>query len=173
MLWQGDLIANIKNLGFIEKLLEKLIAFLSQIEDPQDQTQKAFLLCTSAFVLFPHFCFNSIRFSLINLLLFSLVDEDSRTCFFHRIVFLPKSSSSTLFCVPSMVLWFEAMSAVNITNVTVLDNPDSFLTPFQFEIYYECLTPLKDGKNLIFSPFYSLFNIIVLLGLLLFSMLSN
>ncbi|KAF7822281.1 histone chaperone ASF1B-like [Senna tora] len=36
------------------------------------------------------------------------------------------------------------MSAVNITNVTVLDNPASFLTPFQFEISYECLTPLKD-----------------------------
>lgn len=37
------------------------------------------------------------------------------------------------------------MSAVNITNVTVLDNPASFLTPFQFEIAYECVTPLKDG----------------------------
>ncbi|KAL3813286.1 hypothetical protein ACJIZ3_014554 [Penstemon smallii] len=36
------------------------------------------------------------------------------------------------------------MSAVNITNVTVLDNPASFLTPFQFEISYECVTPLKD-----------------------------
>ncbi|KAJ7975784.1 histone chaperone ASF1B-like [Quillaja saponaria] len=36
------------------------------------------------------------------------------------------------------------MSAVNITNVTVLDNPASFLTPFQFEISYECSTPLKD-----------------------------
>ncbi|WVZ20403.1 hypothetical protein V8G54_007725 [Vigna mungo] len=36
------------------------------------------------------------------------------------------------------------MSAVNITNVTVLDNPASFLTPFQFEISYECLTALKD-----------------------------
>ncbi|XP_010552129.1 PREDICTED: histone chaperone ASF1B [Tarenaya hassleriana] len=36
------------------------------------------------------------------------------------------------------------MSAVNITNVTVLDNPAPFLTPFQFEISYECLTPLKD-----------------------------
>ncbi|GKV16706.1 hypothetical protein SLEP1_g27308 [Rubroshorea leprosula] len=36
------------------------------------------------------------------------------------------------------------MSAVNITNVTVLDNPASFLAPFQFEISYECLTPLKD-----------------------------
>lgn len=40
---------------------------------------------------------------------------------------------------------FKAMSAVSITNVTVLDNPASFLTPFQFEISYECLTPLKDG----------------------------
>lgn len=36
------------------------------------------------------------------------------------------------------------MSAVNITNVSVLDNPASFLTPFQFEISYECLTPLQD-----------------------------
>ncbi|KAF3443460.1 hypothetical protein FNV43_RR14012 [Rhamnella rubrinervis] len=41
-------------------------------------------------------------------------------------------------------LKFKAMSAVSITNVTVLDNPASFLTPFQFEISYECLTPLKD-----------------------------
>nr|DAD31948.1 TPA_asm: hypothetical protein HUJ06_010799 [Nelumbo nucifera] len=37
------------------------------------------------------------------------------------------------------------MSAVNITNVTVLDNPAPFLNPFQFEITYECLIPLKDG----------------------------
>ncbi|PNY04833.1 histone chaperone ASF1B [Trifolium pratense] len=36
------------------------------------------------------------------------------------------------------------MSAVNITNVTVLDNPASFLNPFQFEISYECLAALKD-----------------------------
>ncbi|GLU04676.1 hypothetical protein SLE2022_218130 [Rubroshorea leprosula] len=36
------------------------------------------------------------------------------------------------------------MSAVNITNVTLLGNPSSFLNPFQFEISYECLTPLKD-----------------------------
>lgn len=40
------------------------------------------------------------------------------------------------------------MSAVNITNVTVLDNPAAFLNPFQFEISYECLTPLKDGNLL-------------------------
>ncbi|KAF5180936.1 Histone chaperone asf1 [Thalictrum thalictroides] len=36
------------------------------------------------------------------------------------------------------------MSAVNITNVTVLDNPAAFLNSFQFEISYECLIPLKD-----------------------------
>ncbi|RWW29614.1 hypothetical protein GW17_00005853 [Ensete ventricosum] len=36
------------------------------------------------------------------------------------------------------------MSAVNITNVTVLDNPTAFLSPFQFEISYECLIPLED-----------------------------
>ncbi|XP_047309137.1 probable histone chaperone ASF1A [Impatiens glandulifera] len=36
------------------------------------------------------------------------------------------------------------MSAVNITNVTVLDNPAPFLHPFQFEISYECLVSLKD-----------------------------
>ncbi|GAY43821.1 hypothetical protein CUMW_077530 [Citrus unshiu] len=36
------------------------------------------------------------------------------------------------------------MSTVNIANVTVLDNPAPFLSPFQFEISYECVTPLKD-----------------------------
>lgn len=40
------------------------------------------------------------------------------------------------------------MSAVNITNVTVLDNPTAFLSPFQFEISYECLVPLEDGMVL-------------------------
>ncbi|KAL8487182.1 hypothetical protein ACS0TY_023279 [Phlomoides rotata] len=36
------------------------------------------------------------------------------------------------------------MSAVNINDVTVLDNPAPFVNPFQFEISYECLTPLED-----------------------------
>ncbi|XP_051144476.1 probable histone chaperone ASF1A [Andrographis paniculata] len=36
------------------------------------------------------------------------------------------------------------MSAVNIKDVTVLSNPAPFLDPFQFEISYECLAPLKD-----------------------------
>jgi hypothetical protein len=39
------------------------------------------------------------------------------------------------------------MSAVNITNVAVLDNPTAFLNPFQFEISYECLVPLDDGTD--------------------------
>ncbi|KAJ9548962.1 hypothetical protein OSB04_021505 [Centaurea solstitialis] len=38
------------------------------------------------------------------------------------------------------------MSAVNLTNVTVLSNPAPFLSPFRFEISYECLLPLKDGR---------------------------
>ncbi|CAL5326033.1 unnamed protein product [Camellia sinensis] len=46
------------------------------------------------------------------------------------------------------------MSAVNITNVTVLGNPSSFLTPFQFEISYECVTPLKDGKDIEWKLIY-------------------
>ncbi|KAF8378655.1 hypothetical protein HHK36_030004 [Tetracentron sinense] len=45
------------------------------------------------------------------------------------------------------------MSAVNLTNVTVLDNPAAFLNPFQFEISYECLIPLKDGMILFFYVF--------------------
>ncbi|KAG7586033.1 Histone chaperone ASF1-like superfamily [Arabidopsis thaliana x Arabidopsis arenosa] len=36
------------------------------------------------------------------------------------------------------------MSAINITNVDVLDNPAPFVSPFQFEISYECLNSLKD-----------------------------
>eukprot|EP01018_Ginkgo_biloba_P014947 Gb_02216 [translate_table: standard] len=35
------------------------------------------------------------------------------------------------------------MNCVNITNVTVMDNPAMFMNPFQFEISYECLVPLK------------------------------
>ncbi|KAG9129740.1 hypothetical protein Leryth_015441 [Lithospermum erythrorhizon] len=36
------------------------------------------------------------------------------------------------------------MSAVNITNVSVLDNPSSFTCPFRFEISYECVSSLND-----------------------------
>ncbi|GLJ37577.1 hypothetical protein SUGI_0763820 [Cryptomeria japonica] len=36
------------------------------------------------------------------------------------------------------------MSAVRLTNITVVDNPIAFLISFQFEISYECLAPLKE-----------------------------
>jgi len=39
------------------------------------------------------------------------------------------------------------MSQVNISNVVVLDNPSPFNNPFQFEITFECLEHLNDGKN--------------------------
>ena len=42
----------------------------------------------------------------------------------------------------------RTMSAVNVTNVSVLDNPSMFLNPFQFEIAYECLIPLSEGQFL-------------------------
>ncbi|KAL0924184.1 hypothetical protein M5K25_004994 [Dendrobium thyrsiflorum] len=48
------------------------------------------------------------------------------------------------------------MSAVNITNVAVLDNPAAFLNPFQFEISYECLVPLTDGADIIRYVFFFL-----------------
>ena len=38
------------------------------------------------------------------------------------------------------------MSAINVMNVMVLDNPSMFLNPLQFDISYECLVPLKDGQ---------------------------
>merc|ERR1711916_83169 len=34
--------------------------------------------------------------------------------------------------------------SVDITNVTVLDNPTSFTNPMQFEITFECVAPLSD-----------------------------
>lgn len=38
------------------------------------------------------------------------------------------------------------MSAINITSVSVLDNPSYFINPLQLEIQYECLYPLQHGK---------------------------
>lgn len=37
------------------------------------------------------------------------------------------------------------MAHVNVTHVTVLDNPTSFMNPFQFEICFECFYPIPDG----------------------------
>merc|ERR1712093_706228 len=38
----------------------------------------------------------------------------------------------------------STMSSVNITNVQVLDNPAKWPAPLQFEITFECLTPLQE-----------------------------
>lgn len=40
------------------------------------------------------------------------------------------------------------MALVNITNVMVMDNPTSYLNPFQFEVTFECLQELQDGKSI-------------------------
>ena len=37
------------------------------------------------------------------------------------------------------------MSAINLTNVVVLDNPTAYTNPFQFEVTFECLQQLEDG----------------------------
>jgi hypothetical protein len=39
------------------------------------------------------------------------------------------------------------MSVVNILNIQVLDNPTKFFNPFQFEITFECISALKEGKS--------------------------
>ncbi len=38
------------------------------------------------------------------------------------------------------------MSLVNIINVEVLDNPTSFSNPLQFDITFECIQQLEEGK---------------------------
>ncbi len=45
----------------------------------------------------------------------------------------------------------KEMAKVQVTNVTVLDNPTAYLNPFQFEITFECLEDLSTGK---WSPIY-------------------
>lgn len=37
------------------------------------------------------------------------------------------------------------MSIVSLLNVNVLNNPAPFTAPYEFEITFECLEPLKDG----------------------------
>ena len=39
------------------------------------------------------------------------------------------------------------MALVNITNVVVLDNPAPFTNPFSFEVTFECIQELADGKH--------------------------
>lgn len=38
------------------------------------------------------------------------------------------------------------MAKVQLCNITVMDNPSPFLNPFQFEITFECIEELKEGK---------------------------
>lgn len=38
------------------------------------------------------------------------------------------------------------MAKVQLGNVVVLDNPSPFLNPFQFELTFECIEELKEGK---------------------------
>jgi histone chaperone ASF1 len=38
------------------------------------------------------------------------------------------------------------MSIVSLLNISVLNNPAKFTDPYEFEITFECLEPLKDGK---------------------------
>ena len=40
------------------------------------------------------------------------------------------------------------MAKVQVTNVAVLDNPTDFFNPFQFEITFECVEDLPDGRSL-------------------------
>lgn len=39
------------------------------------------------------------------------------------------------------------MTAISVTSVNVLDNPTKITNPLQFEIQYECLYDLQDGKE--------------------------
>jgi hypothetical protein len=41
---------------------------------------------------------------------------------------------------------FIAMSLVSLLNVQVLNNPAKFTEPYKFEISFECLEELKNGK---------------------------
>ena len=38
------------------------------------------------------------------------------------------------------------MSSINVLNIIVKEPVDSFLNPFKFEIVFECLSELKEGK---------------------------
>ena len=49
------------------------------------------------------------------------------------------------------------MSKINLANVVVKDNPAPFGHPFQFEITFECIEHLGDGKYVNDFQFYHLF----------------
>jgi len=39
------------------------------------------------------------------------------------------------------------MAAINVLEVKVLENPARFLDPFKFEITFECVSALTEGKE--------------------------
>ena len=39
------------------------------------------------------------------------------------------------------------MSLISVTNVEILNNPAKFDEPFQFEISFECIAPVKEGQT--------------------------
>ena len=56
------------------------------------------------------------------------------------------------------------MALVNICDVTVLNNPSSFLKPFQFEITFECAEDLREGENFQISSADSIHVLLVSAG---------
>ena len=42
------------------------------------------------------------------------------------------------------------MAKVQIVDVEVLDNPSNFFNPFQFQITFDCMENLRDGKFFVF-----------------------
>jgi len=41
------------------------------------------------------------------------------------------------------------MAKVHVSNVVVLNNPCTFYSSFQFEITFECIEELKEGKAIV------------------------
>ena len=39
------------------------------------------------------------------------------------------------------------MAAINVLEVKVLDNPARFLDPFRFEVTFECVAALEEGRS--------------------------
>lgn len=54
------------------------------------------------------------------------------------------------------------MAKVHVVNVSVLENPSTFLSKFQFEITFECVEDLQEGKYvfvlLFINPYEYLFH---------------
>lgn len=45
------------------------------------------------------------------------------------------------------LLLSSLMAAIDIRDIRALDNPAAFLTPFQFEITFDCEREIPDGKS--------------------------